>query len=466
MKKLILFLAMILLPATGFAQSGTTGNLTWSLSGGTLTISGNGPMPDYSYGGSPWYNYRRSIAAMIIGNGVTSIGDWAFLQCYNLPSLAISRSVTSIGRGAFADCVSLLAINVDAGNSYYLSEGGVLFNKSKSSLLCYPAGKSDTYSIPNSVISIGDMAFRACGYLTSVTIPNSVTSIGEMAFDGCGLTSITIPTSVTSIGNAAFYGCNDLPSITVPRSVTNIGEDAFGDCDNLSAIIVDAGNSNYSSEDGILFNKSKKSLLCYPAGKSGAFSIPNSVTRIEAYAFNGCRRLTSVTISGSVTSIGRVAFQNCYGLTSATISGSVTSIEYGAFWDCRGLKDVTVAWAMPLSVSSDVFYYTSLAPITLHVPNGTKALYAAANVWKDFGTIMDGSTSNGVVETSKIVYADGILSVVTPQSELIEVYSVAGQLLYHAWKTSDKEIFDLSRLPSGVLIVRGSSGWARKVFAR
>ena len=163
-------------------------------------------------------------------------------------------------------------------------------------------------TIPNSVTSIGNSAFKGCSSLTSVTIPNSVTSIGSSAFYGCtGLTSITIPNNVTSIGGSAFSGCTGLTSVTIPNSVISIGNYAFQNCTGLTSV-----------------------------------TIPNSVISIGSYAFQNCTGLTSVTIPNSVTSIGVSAFYNCSSLTYVIIPSSVTNIGSSAFEGCTGLASVTI----------------------------------------------------------------------------------------------------------------------------
>ena len=202
-----------------------------------------------------------SLTSIEIPTGVTSIGDYAFYNCKSLTSVEIPASVTSIGYDAFYGCASLTSIeipagltriesyvfygctsltsiNVDSGNSKYSSEDGVLFNKNKTTLIKYPAGKSESsYVIPSGVTSIESCVFYDCRNLTSIEIPAGVTSIGSSAFSGCkSLTSITIPAGVTSIGNHAFYGCKSLTSITISASVTSIGSYAFNGCTSLTSV--------------------------------------------------------------------------------------------------------------------------------------------------------------------------------------------------------------------------------------
>ena len=288
------------------------------------------------------------LTSITIPNSVTSIGDWAFHGCSGLTSITLGNSVTSIGGWAFNGCTGLTSINVASGNNYYSSNNGVLFNKKKTALIRYPEGKSQTsYTIPNSVTSIGDHAFDGCTglrsitisnsvtsieddvfarctSLTSITIPNSVTRIEDYAFAHCtGLTSITIPNSVTSIGNWAFLGCTGLTSITIPNSVTSIGNVAFSGCTGLTSINVASDNNYYSDNNGVLFNKKKTELIRYPQGKSQtSYTIPSSVTSIGSWAFENCTGLTSITIPNSVTRIGDRAFIGCTGLKDVYYTGS------------------------------------------------------------------------------------------------------------------------------------------------
>jgi hypothetical protein len=162
-----------------------------------------------------------------IPNSVTSINQGAFGGCSGLTSITIPSNVTTIQLGAFNLCTNLETINVNPANTAYSSIDGILYNKDQTTLICYPAGRAGTITIPNSVSVIGYSAFED-SKLISITIPNSVTSIEGYAFYHCNsLTSITIPNSVTSIGWNAFMYCNMLKSITIPNSVTSIGYNAF-----------------------------------------------------------------------------------------------------------------------------------------------------------------------------------------------------------------------------------------------
>jgi len=197
----------------------------------------------------------------------------------------------------------------------------------------------------------------------AVSIPSTITNetvtgIGASAFFGSRtLTSITIPNTVTSIGEDAFAACEGLSGVTIPSSVTSIGDGAFVLCNGLSGFSVDPANANYSSVNGVLFDKNQRTLIQYPVAKAysnPSYVVPPNVTSIGDSAFQNCGQLTKVTIANSVTSIGPNAFYVCSKLTSVTIPDSVTSIGDDAFQFCSGLTTAVFLGNAP-TMGSSVF---------------------------------------------------------------------------------------------------------------
>ena len=176
-------------------------------------------------------------------------------------------------------------------------------------------------TIPDSVVQIGTATFSGCSGLLSVVIGNKVESIGENAFSGCtSLPSVAIPNSVTNIGVQAFSGCTGLESVVIPVGVQSVGERAFEGCSRLTAIEVAAENAWYAGNGGVLFSKDGRVLLCCPAGKAGAYDVPEGVGKIGAYAFSGCAGLETVMISAGVQSVGDRAFGGCSRLTAIEVA--------------------------------------------------------------------------------------------------------------------------------------------------
>jgi hypothetical protein len=243
--------------------------------------------------------------------------------------------------------------------------------------------------------------------LISINLPSASIGIGNYAFSGCAnLTSVQFSSSLMTINSYAFRNCSRITAVNIPASVTSIASGAFLYCPGL--FTVDNNNTNYSSLEGVLFDKYKTTMIQCPSLKTGTYTIPSSVTAIYSQAFWNCSGLTSIVIPNSVTSIGGGAFTLCSGLTSIVVPMSVSSIGAYAFQNCSNLNSITVGWAVPLDLnsSSDVFWDVNKTSCILHVPYGTRELYASANQWKDFINIV--APVNGFALDKNIVHLDPV----------------------------------------------------------
>lgn len=379
---------------------------------GTLSLKTYAIQDDYTYvvqnGEVTLTGVNKSISGEIIlpsefdGFPVTKIKANAFFGCVNLTGVTIPDTITIIEGNAFQGCTSLKNINLHDNlkkigwqafndTAYYADESiwkdGVLYIGS-----CLIDTKNtipNTYHIKAGTTIIADMAFNYRINLTNVTIPDGVTSIGRLAFFGCQeLKSITIPNSVKSIdygafsgcyraqnliigngvisiGEEAFSDCNSLTQVTIPASVTYIGDRAFR-CNSFTEINVDINNNNYSSLDGVLFDKNKTTLIQYPAKKSStSYTIPSSVTQIGVEAFPQCKNLTSIVIPESVTSVGDSAihstqksftiygFEGSYAQAYAEyLKLKFVKLEYTDSWD-NLIVDTTGVYAVVLGLAQD-----------------------------------------------------------------------------------------------------------------
>ena len=441
-------------------------NLTWTLEDGTLTISGTGDMYDYEYDSyAPWYDSRADITAVVVKDGVTTIGDYAFYNLRNATNVSIPGGVTSIGEWSFWNWLSLTSI-----------------------------------TLPDSLTSIGTDAFSDCSKLTSITIPSSVTSIGNRAFAYCnGLTDITISDGVTAIGMGAFSMCTSLIKVTIPGSVTSIGEWVFEGCEDLTiygytgsaaetyatdndiefvaiggicgdnltwtldsdgTLIISGTGDMYDFEykdtaDGyttpwsdcwkitqiktVVIEDGVTSIGTYAAVgwmNITSLTIPDSVTSIHEYALSDCESLTSISIPDSVTSIGAYAFDWCVSLTSIEIPDSVTTIAEGTFMDCISLKEVTIPDSVT-SIEGYAFYLCNeLTRVTIPASVtkiGTRAFGYARGITPGFGAKLDDFTVYGYAGTAAEKYADenGFTFIALEDEKLPEFTDVAESAWYY-----------------------------------
>ena len=359
-----------------------------------------------------------------------TIGSYTFYECRNLKSLKLPSGVTEIGSSAFEDCRDLTSL-----------------------------------TIPSGVTEIGSSAFKGCTDLTSLSLPSGITEIGSSAFEDCrGLTSLTIPSGVTEIGSSAFKGCTGLTSLSLPSGVTEIGSSAFEDCRGLTSLSLPSGITKIGS------------LTFYGCTGLTSLSLPSGVTEIGSSAFSGCTGLTSLSLPSSITEIDSYAFEGCTGLkdvsfyingdfetyltkdhpcievgcgikyylndeeiTSIVVPSSVTTLGMYAFQRCSNLLSVYVSWPTPISAYK-TFSETNLGKCTLYVPQGTEQDYWLANVWGDFGKIVEFD-------------ATGIDKVTTSNdAKELSRYSVNGQRL--------------SAPAKGLNIVKYSDGSVKKVVVQ
>ena len=468
-------LVSVLLPSgiTSIARSAF--NSCTSLS--SITI----PSSVISLGQYAFFNCNL-ISNVSIPNSVTTLGYGAFYSCLKLTqvslpaylttisdmcfaysgltSISIPATVNSIGNDVFLSCTNLTAISVDASNSSYSGINGVLFDKNAYKIIQYPIAKAGS----------------------SYDIPGSVTSIGNNCFNGCtNLSTINIPVLVNSIGAGSFSN-SSIASIYLPRLVSTISVTAFLNCAQLKTINVDPLNTNFLSVNGVLFNSNATTLVAYPNGLAGSYSIPNTVTSIGDYAFSNstklttvnipsstniignssfyyCTALTNVIIPNSVTTINTYAFGNCTSLISATIPGSVTILGAGAFSYCTSLASLRTFSTAPLDLSNSSYVFDQIpTTCTLYVPKGSKFVYQVAYLWNNFTNIVEFDPT--AVENTKNSFLKFIYNSENETIQIhgievpvnVSVYNLNGKLC--ACRTiADGELLSVQSMSKGIYIV-------------
>lgn len=378
---MILALSMMLtiLPVnaiTALAANDSCGaNLTYELTQNTddpgtytLTIRGEGAMYDYSSSTVPWNAQKSKITSVVIGNGVTSIGDYAFEDCSALKMLDIPQSVTEIGSKAFLGCSALTSL-----------------------------------ALPQTVNSIGNTAFQGCSNLETINIPSGVKSIEHDTFHGCEkLKDVTIPACVTLIGNSAFKACKAFKNIEIPEGVTKIGTNAFEDCTQLETVGIPSTATNI--RNFAFRNCPKLKSFVFPSGTTQIYpvvlsgcknlesvTIPEGVTKIWGSAFYGCS-LNSVKLPSTLQTICVQAFYDCDQLSEITIPESVKSIEQSAFESSTELKSVMLAKGSVPTIAKNAFSKSLGTKTKIYYPDYKAGWFAQNAAKKITGLKTDGVT--------------------------------------------------------------------------
>lgn len=361
-------------------------NLYWSYEDGTLTITGDGPMWDFTSTTIPWYSARELIQSIVFPADITHIGDSAFLHCSSISSITIPENITSIGKDAFSGCTALKTVKWNAKNCSDFSDipsspFGNLSEQITSftfgygvehipAYLCCGMSGLTSITIPNSVKTIGLHAFSSCESITSISIPSSVTSIGNYAFYMCrGISNLSIGSNVETIGDYAFQYCS-ITSLSIPNSVTTIGEYAFDWCSKLSSVTIGSGMRSignlafwHTNIQNVVWNARHYDDIMDKVNpftdwnllKITSFTFGEAVEHIPAYICYQLMNLSSVTIGSNVTSIGEGAFSKC------------TNIEK-VVWNAKNLPDFADASEAPFYDSQETITSFTFGTTVEHIP--------------------------------------------------------------------------------------------------
>lgn len=338
------FIPTFCLPAFAEEKSGECGEImTWELvDDGTLTISGDGAMYDYTiYDGKnpvPWYDLRDNIKRVVFVGNITTIGSYSFLGCTNLNTVELPRALQRIKSNAFRGCVSLQKVNLS--NELSVIESNAF----------YGCSRLQNPELPESLTTIGAYAFGGCTFIKAIELPEKVTSIGAGAFSATSITSIIIPETIKEIPQDLCRDCKSLETVVLSSSVTSIKDGAFYSCEALNSINLKEGIKTIGNE-AFYYCKSLESVdlpdsltsigfSAFYRTKLTAITIPKKITTILSGTFQMCISLKSVNFPDGLISIGKNAFSECKKLKKIKLPNNVESIGEKAFWHCISLNEV------------------------------------------------------------------------------------------------------------------------------
>ena len=385
--------------------------------------------------GSEAFAGCTKLAAVALGNGVSNIGDEAFSGCTALTEITLPNSVRLIGKSAFSGCSALekatlgSSVRILSDWAFYgceaLAEMTVLATEP-------PMASANTFanvsrSIPVYVPKASLEAYRAANVWNEFNLKEppfvagnlkySVSDASALTVEVIGCTdnpnTVDIPATVshdgaeyrvTGISGKAFAGCDALTQVNVGINVTDIAGNAFAGT-ALAAINVDGGNTAYSSENGVLFDKAKTTLLLYPWGKTDtSYSVPDGVTAIGREAAAGCTSLTELTLAESVATVGEKAFAGCTSLTQMTVKATVPpTVEQDAFMDVD-------------------------RNIPVYVHHASLDAYRGADTWREFNLLADPSSASTLTMPDSLRVYGGMLR--NPEAHHFIIYDLTGRIIY------------------------------------
>ena len=392
----------------GAVVNGTCGtNVSWEINeNGTLTISGEGTMDDW-FGSdyAPWYSYKDNIYHVIINDGVSNIGAWAFYECTNIESIELSNSILNIGEGAFDSCKNLKEVVVPDSVAKI---DDWTFNG---------CSKLEQITLSNQLTSIGEGAFNSCYNLSGIILPETLQTIGERAFAYCtSLEKISIPNDISILKDRIFDGCRNLKEVFISNGLKSIGELTFNGCLYLTQINVSADNPYLCSIDGVLFDKNIKELIHYPHGKSAEkYVVPESVLSINDDAFYDNYTLKEIDAK-NVVNIGNYVFRNATALQKITFERIIT-IGVGAFYDCPNMESIYLPSTLK-NVGESAFHLAD--GLTIYGYENSYAEYYANSY--DIAFVSIGVSSENITkdQTKKYIYNSEQLKDITSGEYILE----------------------------------------------
>ena len=287
-------------------------------------------------------NMEMGLKEILINEDCEYIGENAFYAS-NIEEIILPKKLENISPIAFENCIYLKNIYVDNENINFSSKNGVLYNYDRSKIIIYPLGKEEKYyKIDENTLIVGEKSFKNNRNLVEIVLPDNASIIEKFAFQGCAkLLNMDFPQGLISIFENAFDGCKKINSLFLPDSLKNFSPSSIINCDSLTSIKVLNENENLQDIDGILYSKDMTSLIAYPSGKFGEYSLPNTISTIYPYAFYGSK-LTSIVVGSCVQEIGEFAFACSKELTSIIFENSMTFLPAGILKNCENLVHVVL----------------------------------------------------------------------------------------------------------------------------